>query len=68
MEKGEIVCDMPPLEAIRRRALENLSQLPDKYKRLRKAPRYPVELSPALRKLMKELTNDLKKIEAESNA
>jgi len=66
MEKGEIVYDLPPLEKIRKKALENLSKLPEKYKRLRDAPRYPVAQSPRLKKLLKELTNALKKIEVES--
>jgi len=66
MEKGEMVYHLPPLEAIRERAVEDLSRLPNKYKRLKKAPRYPVELSPALKKMINELTNELKKIEVEN--
>jgi len=66
MEKGETVYDLPTLEEIRKRALENLSKLPEKYKKLRKAPRYPVVLSPRLKKMLNELTNELKKIEIES--
>jgi len=66
MEKGEIVYRLPTIEAIRERALENLSRLPEKYKRLRKAPRYPVELSPALKRMINELTIELKKVEVES--
>jgi nicotinate phosphoribosyltransferase len=66
MEKGETVYDLPTLEAIRGKALENLSKLPRKYKRLKSAPRYPVELSPRLKKMTNELTNELKKVEVES--
>jgi len=66
IEKGEIVYHLPTLEAIRKRALENLSKLPEKYKRLRKAPRYPVELSQALKRMVNELTSELKKIEVEN--
>jgi len=66
MEKGKMVYNLPTLEAIRENALENLSKLPDKYKKLKKTPRYPVETSPALKKMIKELTNELKKIEVES--
>jgi len=66
MEKGEIVYRLPTIEAIRERALENLSRLPEKYKRLRKAPLYPVELSPALKRMINELTVELKKVEVES--
>jgi nicotinate phosphoribosyltransferase len=63
MKKGKIVYDFPSLEEIRKRALESLSKLPEKYKKLKGAPRYPVELSPMLKKLMKELTEKLKKVE-----
>ncbi len=63
MEKGKIVYDLPPLEEIRKRALESLSKLPEKCKNLKGAPRYPVELSLKLKRLMKELKGKLKKIE-----
>jgi len=63
MEGGRIVYDLPALEDIRKRALEQLSKLPEKYKRLKNAPRYPVVLSPKLKKLLKELTNELKMFE-----
>ena len=63
MEKGKIVYDLPSLEEIRKRTLENLSKFPDKYKKLKGAPRYPVELSLGLKKLMKELRRTLKKAE-----
>ena len=63
MEKGKIVYDLPSLEEIRKRALENLSKLPEKYKKLKGAPRYPVELSLGLKKLMKKLRGKLKKVE-----
>ncbi|HKZ93910.1 MAG TPA: nicotinate phosphoribosyltransferase [Candidatus Bathyarchaeia archaeon] len=63
VEKGEVVYELPRLEEIRKNTLENLSKLPDRYKRLRKAPHYPVTVSPNLKMLLKELTNELKKIE-----
>jgi len=66
MEKGEIIYHLPTLESIRKRALKNLSKLPVKYKRLKTAPRYPVELSPRLMKMINELTNELKKTEVEN--
>jgi nicotinate phosphoribosyltransferase len=56
MERGKIVYELPSLEEIRRRALDNLTRLPDKYKRLKKAAKYPVRLSPKLRRLIKELS------------
>ncbi|MGB9854716.1 MAG: nicotinate phosphoribosyltransferase, partial [Candidatus Bathyarchaeales archaeon] len=63
VEKGKVVYDFPTLEDIRKRALENLSRLPEKYKRLRNAAKYPVELSPKIKKLIRELRRKLKKIE-----
>jgi nicotinate phosphoribosyltransferase len=63
IEKGKIVYDLPSLEKIRKRALESLSKFPDKYKKLKGPPRYPVELSFGLKRLMKELRGKLKKVE-----
>ncbi|MBS7646877.1 MAG: nicotinate phosphoribosyltransferase [Candidatus Bathyarchaeia archaeon] len=63
MEKGRIVYNLPSLEDIRKRALDNLARLPDKYKRLRGAAKYPVKLSPKLRSLIKELSEKLRKTE-----
>ncbi|MEM3703439.1 MAG: nicotinate phosphoribosyltransferase, partial [Candidatus Bathyarchaeia archaeon] len=59
VEKGKIVYSFPTLKEIRERTLENLSKLPDKYKRLRKTAEYPVELSPKLKELIKELKKKL---------
>ena len=67
MEKGRIVYDLPPIEEIRKRALNNLSMLPEKYKRLKGAAKYPVELSPQLKKLMKDLREKLKRVEGGSS-
>lgn len=63
VEKGRIVYDLPSLEAIREYALKNLARLPEKYKRLKNAPSYPVELSTGLKKMVDKLTNDLRKVE-----
>jgi nicotinate phosphoribosyltransferase len=63
MDKGEITCTLPTLQQIRKNASENLSNLPERYKRLKKASRYPVVLSPHLKKILKDLTRELKKIE-----
>jgi nicotinate phosphoribosyltransferase len=68
MEEGELVYDLPSLEEIRKRASDNISRLPEKYKKLKGAPRYPVELSRGLRKLMRELTERIKRIEESSSA
>jgi len=37
-----------------------------KYKRLKDMPHYPVVLSPGLKKMLNELTSELKKVEVES--
>jgi len=63
MEHGEMVYRLPTLAQIRKNASENLSKLPEKYKRLRGAARYPVAISPSLKKILKDLTSELKKIE-----
>ncbi len=66
MERGDIICDMPSLSDIRRTAIENLSLLPERFKRLKKAAKYPVELSPKLDRLVKKLSLELKRTETES--
>jgi nicotinate phosphoribosyltransferase len=63
MDKGELVYDFPSLEEIRERASDNLSKLPKKYKKLKSAPWYPVELSLGLKRLMRELTRKIRKTE-----
>lgn len=63
MENGKIVCSLPSLDEIRKRAMENVSKLPWKYKKLKRAPRYPVMLSPKLKRLMRELMKRIKKEE-----
>lgn len=68
MNKGEIVCELTTIDDIRKRALENLSKLPEKYKKLKKAPHYPVVFSPKLKKLLKELASELRTIEIRGRA
>ena len=63
MENGSIVFRLPSLEEIRENALRNLSHLPSKYRKLRNAPLYPVELSFQLRKIKKALTDQLRSLE-----
>jgi nicotinate phosphoribosyltransferase len=60
MENGSIVYKLPPLEKIRENALRNLSHLPFKYRKLRNAPLYPVELSFQLGKIKGALTDELR--------
>ncbi|MCW4045444.1 MAG: nicotinate phosphoribosyltransferase [Candidatus Bathyarchaeota archaeon] len=63
MENGKIIRTLPSLNEIRATALENLSKLPQKYKKLTAAPAYPVDLSPALEDLIKRLKQKLTKTE-----
>jgi nicotinate phosphoribosyltransferase len=63
MEKDEIICDLPSLDEIRATAAENLSKLPEKYKKLTGAPTYPVELSQDLEVLLRKLKKKLTKTE-----
>jgi nicotinate phosphoribosyltransferase len=63
MEKGEVTYDFSSLSDIRAAAAENLSLLPDKYKKVTGAAEYPVELSQNLEKMMKNLKNKLLKTE-----
>jgi nicotinate phosphoribosyltransferase len=67
MEKGRLIYGLPSLEEIRKRASDNVSRLPEKYRKLKGASRYPVELSRGLKRLMRELTERIKRIE-ESNS
>jgi nicotinate phosphoribosyltransferase len=61
MEKGRITYEIPTLEETRKNALSNLSQLPEKCKRLTNATAYPVHLSPALRKIKNQLESQLQR-------
>jgi nicotinate phosphoribosyltransferase len=61
IEKGKIVYDLPKVEEIKERTLKNLSQLPERYKKLKNAPKYPVLLSPKLKKLTIKLKRKIKK-------
>jgi nicotinate phosphoribosyltransferase len=63
MEKGELTYDFPSLSEIRVAAAENLSRLPEKYKKLTNAPAYPVELSQELEKLIRKLKEKILKTE-----
>lgn len=60
VEKGSVIYNYPSLEDIRKRAMENLSRLPDKYKKLVRPAKYPVQISLKLKKLMNELERRLK--------
>ncbi len=60
MKEGKTTHDSPKLPDIRELVRDNMLKLPDRYKRLRKAPRYPVRLSPKLLSIRKLLEAKLK--------
>jgi nicotinate phosphoribosyltransferase len=63
MEHGKVIFDYPSLNEVRAFASENLSKLPEEYQKLTKAPQYPVELSQALKGLVRKLKKELTKTE-----
>jgi nicotinate phosphoribosyltransferase len=63
MENGRIVCNLPSLEDIRASAAKNLADLPEKYRKLRNAPRYPVRLSRKLKEIKKQVMQQLEENE-----
>ena len=63
MESGELTYNLPSLNEIRARASENLSRLPERYKKLTDAPAYPVKLSKALEDLIKNERRKLRRTE-----
>ncbi len=60
VEKGKIICNRPSLEEIRNNARENLSNLPDIYKKLDRAPAYPVEFSRDLVELREHIIEKIR--------
>jgi nicotinate phosphoribosyltransferase len=59
MEDGKTIYELPSLEEVRSEAKENLSRLPEEYKKLINPPLYPVKLSEALEELTNTLTRQL---------
>ncbi|MDD1745513.1 MAG: nicotinate phosphoribosyltransferase [Candidatus Methanoperedens sp.] len=60
VEKGKIICNRPSLEEIRNNARENLSNLPDIYKKLDRTPIYPVEFSRDLVELREHIIEKIR--------
>lgn len=60
IDNGKLIYNLPALEEIRQRGKESLSRLPEKYKKLVNAARFPVNLSPALKNLTVKLSQKLK--------
>jgi len=63
MKKGEVTYDFPSLSEIRATVAENVSRLPEKYKKVTGAPAYPVELSQELKQLIRNLKEKILKTE-----
>jgi nicotinate phosphoribosyltransferase len=63
VDNGKILYDFPSLEEIRAKANEGLSLLPEKFKKMKNAPNYPVATSRRLKKLINELIQELKHAE-----
>jgi nicotinate phosphoribosyltransferase len=60
MKDGCITCEVPRLQGVKEATLENLSRLPEKYKRLRNPCSYPVELSHRLTKIRSQVVDRLR--------
>jgi nicotinate phosphoribosyltransferase len=58
---GRIIYKFPSLEKIRSYLKDNLARLPDKFKEINSTHRYPVIISPGLRKLRRTLSGHLKR-------
>jgi nicotinate phosphoribosyltransferase len=61
MEKGKIIYIPPSLDETRRFNQDNLLRLPQRYKKLKDAPRYPVLISPALKVYTNRVVKSIKK-------
>jgi len=59
MENGRRIYNYPTLNEIRNQAAQNLSMLPEKYKKVRGKGIYPVEISKALMTLVRQLKRKL---------
>ncbi len=58
MERGKRLAPNPTLDELRARFAKEWAALPDAYKALTGAPRYPVDVTPALRALEEQLTSE----------
>ncbi|MFC1594032.1 nicotinate phosphoribosyltransferase [Candidatus Omnitrophota bacterium] len=61
IEEGKDIYSPKDLEDARRFAQDNMKRLPEKYKKLKNSPQYPVEISPKLKKLTKTVVRYIKK-------
>jgi nicotinate phosphoribosyltransferase len=63
MQEGQRRLETESLQDIRQRFQNELNHLDDAYKRLKDPDEYPVELSPELRKLQKEVVQEVREKE-----
>jgi nicotinate phosphoribosyltransferase len=68
MENGKLIYNLPSLIEVRAAASANLAKLPEKYKQLKGAPEYPVELSSKLETLIRKLRRRIRKTEVLDSA
>jgi nicotinate phosphoribosyltransferase len=67
MENGIINYEFPSLDEVRHLAKQNLSKLPEVYKKLTNPPAYPVKLSKTLETLIADLTQKLSEANGKGN-
>jgi nicotinate phosphoribosyltransferase len=68
MDKGRTAIELPSLNELRSAIKENLSRLPEKYKKLSEPPEYRVGLSRALGDLIAKLKKKLTETEIQNSA
>ncbi len=68
VKNGKIICERPSLLQIRQTAAENLTKLPDEYKKLEGASGYPVEFSPGLVALRDRMVEKIRREEIGRNS
>jgi nicotinate phosphoribosyltransferase len=65
MEKGRLLAPYPSLESLRERFADDFQRLPVEYRRLRDAPEYPVEISPGLTGLARQIGDHARQLSAQ---
>jgi nicotinate phosphoribosyltransferase len=63
MKEGKRLLPPEPLDVIRERFLEEFGRLPERYRKLRGAKKYPVEATPRLLALQEEVTREVRRKE-----
>ncbi len=61
MESGKIISAPTDLDAVKEFTQDNIKRFPAQYKKLKDSPRYPVFISPGLKKLTKKVLVNIKK-------